>query len=189
MIETLLARSSVPASSLREPGPDDAELEKILTAGLRVPDHGNVEPWRVQVLRKDAQQKLGELYAELFQKDNPDAPNQQVEFQRKKASRAPLMLVVTCYPDPERFEKVPLVEQQLSTGAVCLNLLHAANSLGYGAQWLTGWPAYHPDVRRFLGHDPDTLIAGFIFVGSRPDRAPPERERPHLGKVTSEWRG
>lgn len=188
-IECLLNRCSIPASTLQEPGPGEDDLRQIIQAGLRVPDHGVIQPWRIQIIRPEGQRALGDLYARLFRRDNPGAAEQQVELQRQRALRAPTLLAVSAHPNPDKYEKVPLIEQQLSAGAVCQNMLLAAFALGYGAQWLTGWPAYHPEVRQALGHSQDTLIAGFIFIGSRPAGPPPERVRPNLADVVSDWRG
>jgi nitroreductase len=65
-------------------------------------------------------------------------------------------------------------------------VLIAAQALGYGAQWITGWPAYHPDVRVALGHSPDTDIVGFVHIGTRAE-PPVERPRPDAAKIVSEW--
>ena len=187
-IEFIATRASVKAASMTEPGPSDAELQQIIAAGLRVPDHGKIGPWRIQVVKKDAQKKLGKLYGALFRKDNPAAPDDLVEFNALRCQRAPVMLVVTSYPDANRFDKVPLMEQRLSGGALCQNLLHGAHALGYAAQWLTGWPAYHAEVKKALGHAPETEIIGFIFIGTSGEK-PMERDRVGADTVVSEWTG
>src|SRR5690349_17216947 len=38
--------SRASAKSLGEPGPTPAQLETILSAGVRAPDHGRLSPWR-----------------------------------------------------------------------------------------------------------------------------------------------
>lgn len=186
VIDLLLRRRSVLAKDLLEPGPSDSDLDAIIAAGLRVPDHGRVEPWRIQVLRKPAQIKLADLCAEIFVRENPDANPVLVAAERERMQRSPLLLVVTSQLDPSRYQKVPAIEQVLSAGAVCQNMLIAAQSFGYGAQWVTGWPAYHADIRVALGHDADTDIVGFIHIGT-PANPPNERPRPDRDAVVSEW--
>ncbi len=44
-IDTLLNRNS--HARLVDPGPDAAELNTILQAALRAPDHGRLRPWRL----------------------------------------------------------------------------------------------------------------------------------------------
>ena len=64
----------------------------------------------------------------------------------------------------------------------------AAHALGYAAQWLNGWPAYHPEVKLALGHAPETEIIAFIHIGT-PAEPPTERKRPVLEEIVSEWTG
>ena len=188
-INLLLNRRSVLAANLREPGPSDTDLHRILRAGIRVPDHGRIEPWRIQILKKPGQKRVAAAAAHAFGADNPEATDKQVEIEYNKLVRAPILLVVTCHPNPERFDKIPLIEQQRSAAAVCQNILIATNALGYGGQWLTGWAAYHPQIRQTLGHQADTDIAGFIYVGSRPEESPKERGRPEFDNIVSHWDG
>lgn len=186
VIDLLLTRRSALAKDLAEPGPNDADLDTILKAALRVPDHGRVEPWRIQVLRKAAQRELAALCARIFERENPAAPAALLAAERERMLRSPVLLVVSSHPDPARFAKVPAIEQLLSAGAMCQNVLIAAQALGYGAQWITGWPAYHPDVRVALGHSPDTDIVGFVHIGTRAE-SPVERPRPDAARIVSEW--
>jgi nitroreductase len=187
-IKLLLTRRSVQAKDLVEPGPSTEHLDIILRAGLRVPDHGRVEPWRIQVLRKPAQRELGELCARIFRRDNPQASDVQLRAESDRVQQAPLLIIVSSHPDPRRFAKVPAIEQLLSAGALCQNLLIAAQALGYGAQWVTGWPAYHPEIKAALGHDPTVDLVGFVYLGTV--AAPPaERPRPELESIVSEWQG
>jgi len=186
-IDLLLKRRSVVAANITEPGPDAAALDTILRAATRVPDHGKLAPWRIQVLHKDGQRQLGEVLAGLFAREIPDANDKQIEFERQRPQRAPLLLVVTA--KIRKFHKIPEMEQMLSGGAVCTNMLIAANALGFCAQWLTEWPAYRPEVAQALGHDPECdQIIGFVYVGT-PVEPPTERPRPALDEVVSEWDG
>ena len=170
---------------LQAPGPEPAELELILRAGLRVPDHKRLAPWRIQVLRPDAQRRLGDRLAAIFAAEHPEATPERIDLARAWPAFAPLLLVVTARIDQEH-EAVPEIEQLLSGGAVCQNMLVAAHALGFAAQWLTEWPAYHPDVRRLLGHAPEDAILGFIFVGT-PSAEPDERPRVRPQDVVHEW--
>lgn len=182
----LRTRRSALAATLGEPGPDDATLETIIEIGLRVPDHGRCGPWRIQVLRKEGQAKLGDFYAELFAKENPDATEERIEHWRNRPQSAPVLLAVTCHPNQEKLAKIPMWEQVLSGGALCQNILHGAHATGFAAQWITEWPAYHGDVRKFLNHSEDTDIFGFIFIGT-PTKQPDERLRIASEKVVSAW--
>lgn len=186
-IDLLLTRRSVVAKNLGEPGPGDGDLEKILAAGIRVPDHGKLGPWRIQVLKKPGQAALGDVFAKVFSEDNPDAEERLVEIERQRPQRAPILLAVTARIDPLH-PKIPELEQRLSGGALCQNLLIACHASGFAAQWLTEWVAFHPAIKRALGHDEDTDIIGFVYIGT-PVEQPSERGRPTLDQVVSEWSG
>ncbi len=187
-LEFIRTRRSVLAANLGEPGPSAEEIDTIIECGLRVPDHSRCGPWRIQVVGKEGQAKLGELYADLYARENPDQGQEQVAYWRARPSSAPLLLVVTCYPNQEKLHKVPLIEQLMSIGAACQNLLNGAHALGYAAQWLTEWPAYHAEVKKLLGHSAETEILGFIFVGT-PTEAPKERNRIGPEDVVTAWNG
>ncbi len=185
-IDLLLTRRSVLAMNLGEPGPDEESLQKILRAGIRVPDHGRAEPWRIQILHKDAQRALAEICVEIFKRENPAAAEVQIDAERERPQRSPLLLIVTSHPKPEKFAKVPEIEQTLSSAAVCQTILIATQALGYNAQWVTDWPAYHPEVRAALGHQVDTKIIGFIHIGTASE-LPNERPRPEFETIVSKW--
>ncbi len=180
----LLTRRSVKARELRDPGPNKAELSLILTAATRVPDHGKLAPWRIKVLHADGQSELGEVFARRFAELNPGASEKQIDFERRRPQWAPLLLAVLYMPKPG---KIPEWEQELSTGCVCMNILHAAVALGYGAQWLTDWPAYDDEIKKALGGEAKDKVAGFIYIGYHPE-APDERPRPDLDEVSEVWK-
>jgi len=185
-IDLLLTRRSVLAMNLGEPGPDEESLQKILRAGIRVPDHGRAEPWRIQILHKDAQRAFAEICVEIFKRENPAAAEVRIDAERERPQRSPLLLIVTSHPKPEKFAKVPEIEQTLSSAAVCQTILIATQALGYNAQWVTDWPAYHPEVRAALGHQVDTKIIGFIHIGTASE-LPNERPRPEFETIVSKW--
>ncbi|MDF1794361.1 MAG: nitroreductase [Thalassobaculaceae bacterium] len=186
-LDLLLTRRSVVAKNLGAPGPDAAALQKIIAAGLRVPDHGKIGPWRVQVLHGEGQAALGDVLASVFLADNPDAEERLVELERQRPQRCPVLLAVTSRIDPLH-PKIPELEQRLSGGALCQNILVAAHASGFAAQWLTEWCAFHPAVKEALGHSAETDIIGFIYIGT-PTEAPTERGRPAYEDVVSEWKG
>ncbi len=178
----LIRRRSVVAKHLAEPGPDDEILQRILATGVRVPDHGKLGPWRLQVLGKPAQVELGDVFADVYADVHPDAREDQVAFERARPTRAPVLIVVSSRLHREH--KIPEVEQLLSCGAVCQNLLNAATLVGFGAQWLTEWPAYDDRIKHALGIQADQHIVGFIYIGT-PVEPPKERTRPEFAAVVN----
>lgn len=180
-VEFLLTRRSYPARTLTLPVPDRAQIALILTAAARVPDHGKLEPWRFIVLEKPALQRLAGLVAERAEALNTDPEKRP----KSVAQYAQADLAIVVVHVPKSTVKVPLSEQVYSTGAVCMGVLHAASALGFGANWLTGWPAYdRVFLTRGLGLAPDESMAGIIHIGSI-DEVVPDRPRPDLARITS----
>jgi nitroreductase len=168
-------RRSVPAKQLAEPGPDPATLLRLLASAVRVPDHGKRTPWRFVTIAGEVRHALGERLAARGLERDPDAGAAAVEKDRLRFSHAPLVVAVIARLGPD--EKIPESERLLSAGCVCFALLQAAQAAGFGAQWLTGWPAYDPQVKQWLGLQADEQVAGFIHIGT-PRLEAPERERP-----------
>ena len=180
-LEFLLSRRSRPAKTLTGPAPDRAALIPILTAAARTPDHGKLEPWRFVVLQRPALQRLAVLAADRAAILGLDA-----EKTAKGADQfANSPLAVAVIESPRQSEKIPAIEQTYSAGAVCLALLNAALASGWGANWLTGWPAHDRGfVEQGLHLSPHETIAGLIHIGTE-SSAPPERPRPDLEKVVT----
>jgi len=149
LIKMLNQRRSTPSRTLRGPGPDAEEVRQMLTSALRVPDHGKLAPWRFLKIQGDTRLALGNLLASRALELDANAPDAVIEKDRARFSFAPLIITVIARLTPNH--KVPEQEQILSGGAVCFALLQAAQGLGYGAQWLTGWAAYDPVITKRLG--------------------------------------
>lgn len=178
MLAFLDARRSVPAKQLGEPGPDEATLLRMLAAAVRVPDHGKRVPFRFLRITGDARHALGEaLVARTLQRD-PDASESALEKDRQRFAHAPVVVAVIAVLDPAD-EKIPAQERLLSAGCTSFALLQAAQACGYGAQWLTGWPAYDSAVHVLLGLSGDERIVGFVHIGT-PKLEVRERERPDV---------
>lgn len=184
IITSLNARQSVPSRLLQEPAPDEATLLSMLAAAVRVPDHGKRVPWRFLRIAGTARDALGEaLVARALERD-PEAGEATLEKDRNRF-QSPLVLAVVARlgPDP----KIPESERFASACCVCFALLQAAQGHGFGAQWLTGWPAYDPAILRLLGIAADEKIAGFIHIGTSRTSLR-DRERPDPATLIEDWR-
>ena len=183
-IDLLTTRRSIKPIEMSGPGPSAAELEKILTVGARVPDHGKIVPWRFIVFEGDARTRAGEIFAKVFRAKNVTATPDQVETEKKRFTHAPLVIAVVSRTS--KHPKVPMWEQELSAGASAMNIVHAAHALGYVANWLTGWMAFDSDVLTALGLSPDEKLAGFIHIG-RAERPTDDRPRPALSEIVTRF--
>jgi nitroreductase len=185
-LKLLNDRRSVPSRQLGAPGPDAAELDALLQAAVRAPDHGKLTPWRFLLIRGEARNRLGEVLAATALANNADTPPALLEKDRERFNFAPLIITVIARLDDRH--KVPVQEQLLSAGCVAYNLLIGAQGLGYGAQWLTGWAAYDPAIAGALGLAANERIVGFMHIGTVSEPAP-ERLRPDHHALVSEWQG
>jgi nitroreductase len=183
-IALLKRRRSAPPAIMTGPGPTHEELTTILTVAARVPDHGKLVPWRFVVFEGDARLKAGAAIASAFKADHHEANAEQVEFERRRLARAPLVVAVVSRAAPH--VKIPEWEQVLSAGAAAMNLVHAAHALGFAASWITEWYAYDRRVLDALGLAPHERIVGFVHVG-RPARGSEERNRPPLAEIVKHF--
>jgi len=180
LLSRLAVRRSAPAQSLSLPGPSDAEIEQMLLLGARTPDHGKLFPWRFVILGPRSRAELSQALTTLGETQN--RTGKEIAALAKLATPPLTIMVVST---PIEGHKVPVWEQQLSAGAVCMNLEHAANALGYCASWITDWYSYDPAAVALFGVEDGESIAGFIHVGSLSE-PPLERPRPDLThKVTA----
>ncbi len=184
LLDQLRQRHSVSSRSLAEPAPNAAQLRQMLATAVHVPDHGKLAPWRFIELRDEGRRRLGDRLVDIHRHEHPDATQAALDKEGSRFAFAPLVIVVVGRITPEH--KVPIIEQQLSAGCVCLQLLLAAQALGFGAQWLTGWAAYHPAVHAELGLSEHEQIIGFIHIGTA-TADPVIRERPDAGTLLRQW--
>jgi nitroreductase len=183
-IDLLLTRRSVKPFTMTAPGPDGRELEIILRAGARVPDHGKLAPWRFIIFRDDARRAFGEVLSKRFREVEPAANDDRLALEANRLMQVPVVVAVISRLMESR--KVPEWEQRLSVGAVCQNMLVAATALGYASCWLTEWYAYDDRIADALGLGENERVAGFIYFGT-PTLPKDERDRPVLSEICTEW--
>ena len=183
--EYLETRRSRPVLQISEPGPTRAELEEMLAIAARVPDHGKLAPWRFVVFRGRERARLGEELAAIARERTPDLSEESLRAERMRLTRAPVVVMMVSRSAPH--PKIPEWEQVLSAGAVGMNLLAAANALGYVACWITEWIAYDAAAARVLGVGSGERISGFVHIGTS-EQPPFERDRPRLEDIVT-WVG
>lgn len=166
MMDALSAiHTRVTAAKLGAPAPSAAQVDQLLAAAARAPDHGRIAPWQFIIIEGTARERFGALLADVKRRQVPDAPDTMLSAERAKAMRAPMIIVVATRLVPDH-KKVPEIEQVLAAGSAVQNLLLAAQALGFGSMWKTGAPAYDPEVKRALGIDARDHIVGFVYLGT-----------------------
>lgn len=195
VLDYLATRLSHPAKAMSAPVPSQAEMEAILSTALRTPDHGKLEPWRLVLIDRPAMIRLADLAEARVREAAPKATSEtaapsgaqsasdaeRIEKGRGQFDRGTLAVAVISSPKPS--EKIPMAEQILSAGALCMNILHAATAAGWGANWLTGWPSHDAAfAARAFGCTGTETVAGIIHIGT-PNAPMPDRPRPDLARI------
>ena len=183
-LNLLLSRRSGSAKAMTGPGPSPEQLREVLASGARVPDHGKLAPWRFIVFEGDGRVRMGALLVEAIQQTEPDASPERLSLERTRFLRAPVVIGVV-----SRVREgiaIPEWEQILSAGACGMSIVLAAHALGFVANWITEWCAFHPLVREGLGLKCGERIAGFIYIG-QPAAPVTERARPALDSLITRF--
>lgn len=173
-LDYLRSRRSCRPRDMVAPGPNADQLNDMLSVAMRTPDHGKLAPWRF--IRVDAEQRsdFAALLKNALLHQNPESRPTQIEAATAMAGMAPSLVILI--HSPQESAKIPEWEQVMSTGAVGMNLLHAAHAHGFVGGWITGWPTYDAIVRDHLC-DAHESIAGFFYFGSSKEELT-ERPRP-----------
>jgi nitroreductase len=167
------------------PGPDEAQLSRMLKIASRTPDHGQLVPYRFVIVGDDQREALASLYRRALQATEPAAPQAKIDKAMSNAHAAPCLVVLISCPTPDH--KIPVFEQELTCGAAGMNLLHAATAMGFVGGWITGWPANNPMVRAAFCSEGEE-IAGFFYLGQSA-MALEERVRPQMERIVAKWDG
>ncbi len=184
LVDYLTTRRSVGIGFLRDPGPTPDELQTLLTIATRVPDHGKFAPWRLVIIDGDARAEAGRRLAEVARRRNPNLDESGLDIERRQFLPAPLTIGVLYSPRPN--PKAPELEQLLSAGNVCFNLVHGAFALGYAASWVTRWYAFDVEAQTMLGARGGERFVGFVHIGSTEVKLD-DRDRPSLDSVVTRW--
>ena len=184
-LSLLQTRRSGRAREMVGPGPTSEQLGDMIAVAARTPDHGKLAPWRFVIVEREQRDELAALLHRALATNDPAAGSAHHQKAEDFANQGEALVVLLFAPVGNH--KIPIWEQELSCGAVAMNLLHAAHAMGFVGSWLTGWASYDPLVRASfcVGNE---QIAGFFFFGS-PGALLIERPRPEPASVVRRWSG
>ena len=181
VLEFLLTRRSRPYKTLRLPVPTAEDLQPILTAAARSPDHGALVPFRFLVLERAALARI----AGMIEAAGSRLGRSDEDIAKQKGVYDMGNFAVAVVAAPVDSPKIPEIEQLYTAGAVCLALLNAAHAAGWGANWMSGWASHDAAFRaEAFGLAPQERIAGIIHIGTE-TATPPDRPRPDLATLTT----
>ena len=176
-LELLLNRQSNPF--LSAPAPADENLHHILSAGMRVPDHGGLQPWHFTVVEGHGLTLLSECFVNAVKIDCTDEV--KISKTAKMPFRAPMIIVVsTKYRD----HKVPNQEQLVAAGCAVHAMQMMAYSLGFGAIWRTGDLSHNNSVKYALNISLQDDIVGFLYIGTETKSLPVKPFKTYENHVT-----
>jgi nitroreductase len=165
VIEAIRRRRAV--GRVTDQVPTREQIETILEAGTHAPQHHDAEPWRFFVVAGDARLEIGELVAEALRPNLVDLSADKAamiyEHARVKLLRAPVVIVAASVKPAN--SKIVDIENVAAVAAAVQNMWLAAQELGLCAIWRTGNPAYNPEIKAYLGLDPEEHIVAFLYLG------------------------
>lgn len=164
VFEAIERRGSVKAfESKPVPRP---EIERLLEAAVRAPNHRLTEPWGFHVLQGESKRRLAELRRDLRARkfEDPEAPEVQKSLDKayRDAADVPAIIVVTTTiaDDPVRRE-----EDYAATFCAIENLLLGATALGLGTYLRTGTLIEDERLRALLDVPEDRRVVATIYLG------------------------
>ena len=173
-IDCLLSRYSLGIKHLSEPGPSRSQIDTMVAAAHRAPDHGELVPWRFCVVQGAARERLADLFAQHAHQRGKNAD--AVVIERERALKAPVTVAVIARID-QGHPLVPAHEQWMCVGGAVTNLLNAAHAQGFAAKMLSGDKARAPlIVNTFCG--PGETLVGWIAIGTATRPVSPGRSKP-----------
>lgn len=188
LLEALMqSRRTVLPKRLFAPGPDAAQLKKILESAAHAPDHGKLLPWRFVLIPGSHRAELGEAFADALLERDPQASAEQQQQARDKALRAPLLLMLVV-EDERGDAEVDLMERVLSAGCAIQNMLLMATALGFGSALTSGKALKSAVLRQLFRLNTHEHALCFLSVGTAVGNRH-DRVRPDPGEYVSYFEG
>ena len=160
-IKNILSRNSI--SKLGHPHPTSEEMDLIYKAALRAPDHAWLRPSNFIEVTGNGLDRLSNIF-EQYAIENIKNINEQKIIKYKNAPyRAPMIIVLIS--NIKKHDRVPKIEQILSTAAAAQNMLLALHALNYGAIWRTGVFALNDKIGEYFNLSKNQEILGYLYVG------------------------
>tara|TARA_A100001011_G_scaffold397695_1_gene499569 strand:- start:7903 stop:8460 length:558 start_codon:yes stop_codon:yes gene_type:complete len=182
-IENILSRNSI--SKLGEPYPTSEQMDLVYRAALRAPDHAWLRPSEFIEITGNGLDRLSSIF-EKYAIENIEDVNEQKIIKYKNAPyRAPMVIVLIS--NIKKNNRVPEIEQILSTGAAAQNMLLTLHALNYGAIWRTGVFALNDEIGKYFNLNKNQKILGYLYVG-KPTMKPKKIPEIDVEEHVSRWK-
>ena len=175
--ELATTRINVSPRRLVAPGPQEAQLDALLSLAAAAPDHGQLAPWRFVLVSAAARQRLGEAFGCALKERDPLASNEDITKAIEKAHRAPMVLTAIVRLAGKQDIGIPALEHAVSFGAAIQNVLLGAHAMGFGAGLTSGKAMWSQAVRDLFELDPHEHAVCCINIGTIAKAHPPRGNR------------
>ena len=184
-LDLMLSRES--ALKLESPGPSAEELDRIFASAVRAPDHGRLRPWHFVVIDEEQRAAFGALMADSLRRRDPSVSDAELQRERDKAFRAPVIVVVAA--------KVRKAPQDTGDRADRVGLGGGADDHagGAGAGLWRGVEDRGAGVRSGgedgAGAEPRTMTSSGFCISARGRAGPSPLPRPEARDFVTTWAG
>ena len=182
-IENILSRNSI--SKLGEPHPTSEEMNLIYKAALRAPDHAWLRPSEFIEVTGNGLDRLSKIFEQYAIKNIKDINEQKITKYKNAPYRAPMIIVLIS--NIKKHERVPDIEQILSTAAAAQNMLLALHALNYGAIWRTGAFALNDKIGKYFNLNKNQKILGYLYIGT-PTMEPKKIPDVDIEQFITKWK-
>ena len=182
-IENILSRNSI--SKLGSPHPNSEEMDLIYKAALRAPDHAWLRPSEFIEVTGNGLDRLSNIFERYAIENIGDISEQKITKYKNAPYRAPMIIVLIS--NIKKHERVPDIEQILSTAAAAQNMLLALHALNYGAIWRTGAFALNDKIGKYFNLNKNQKILGYLYIGT-PTMEPKKIPDVDIEQFITKWK-
>lgn len=150
------------AGGFTDLAPTPEQLQAILAAATRAPDHKLMRPWRFQIVRGEAR-NLVVVALDAAADRLAAASGGRARRQSHKPLRAPLFVVVVAAFNPDG--PAPRHEQIASADCAAYALCLAAHAQGIASAWRSVPFGVEPEVRELFGVGDGEELVGWVDLG------------------------
>lgn len=143
--------------------PNAEQLENILKAAVRAPDHGRLKPYHFVVIEQTGMAQFRQYLLDAASELSlGEESNVKAE---KLAARAPMVIAVIAKIEKD-LPKVPAWEQMLTAGCATYAMQLAANAQGFETCWITNKWINGSSMRKAFDCREQDQIVALVMIGS-----------------------
>jgi len=170
-IDTIIGarRSLYPKQFTGEKISDDL-ITKILENANKAPSHLNTNPWRFKVFTGEGISNFANFVIEQYKLTNK-SNIVQAKIDKYKNFQYQVSHIIAVICQFETNERVPDVEEIISTGCAIENIYLSVSEYGLGGYFSTGMGTYSDEMHEALSLSDTQQLLGFFFIGNVDEKA------------------